>query len=116
MYQWLFTGLNGLRESASTPRSTASGYSTVRSNINVISPLSRYLVIPSASSNANINRKMPKASLAELEEKECNKKLAAEEKERKKTEREEKRKQKQELLEEKKRQREENARKRLKRN
>ena len=61
---------------------------------------------------------MPKARLltsdqclAELEEKECNKKLAAEEKERKKKEREEKRKQKQELLEEKKRQREEDARK-----
>ena len=46
-----------------------------------------------------------------MEEKERNKKLAAEEKERKKKEREEKRKQKQELLEEKRRQKEENARK-----
>ena len=83
-----------------------------------ISPLSRYLVIPSASSNANTNRKVPKARLltsnqclAELAEKEPNKKLAADEKERKKKEREEKRKQKQELVEEKKRQREENVRK-----
>ena len=107
-----FTGSDGFKESASTP------HSTVRSNANVISPLSLYLVIPSASGNANTNRKVPKARLltsdqclAELEEKECNKKLAAEEKERKKKEREEKRKQKQELLEEKKRQREENARK-----
>ena len=113
-----FSGSNGLRESASTPRSTPSGHSTVRNIANAISPLSRYLVIPSASSNANTNRKVPKARLltsdqclAELEEKERNKKLAAEEKERKKKEREEKRRQKQELLEEKRRQKEENARK-----
>ena len=113
-----FTGSDGFKESASTPHSTPLGHSTVCSNANGISPLSRYLVIPSASGNVNSNRKVPKARLlasdqclAELEEKERNKKLAAEEKERKKKEREEKRKQKQELLEEKKRQREENARK-----
>ena len=81
-----FTGSNGLRESASTPRSTPSGRSMVRSNANAISPLSQYLVIPSASSNGNTNRKVPKARLltsdqclAELEEKERNKKLATEE-------------------------------------
>ena len=115
--------VNGFYRSASTPHSTPLGHSTVHNNANAISPLSRYLVIPSASGNANSNRKVPKARLltsdqclAELEEKERNKKLAAEEKERKKKEREEKRKQKQELLEEKKRQREENARKKLKRN
>ena len=111
-----FTGLPGL--STSTPNSTPLGNSIAQRNGNAVSPLSQYLVIPSASRSFSTNRKVPKARLltsdqclAELEEKERNKKLAAEEKERKKKEREEKQKQKQELLQEKKRQREENARK-----
>ena len=54
-----FTGSNGLRESASTPRSTPSGHSMVRSNANAISPLSRYLVIPSASNNAGRCQRLP---------------------------------------------------------
>ena len=69
----------------------------VQRNGNAVSPLSRYLVISSASGSSSTNRKVPKACLltidqclAELEEKECNMKLAAEEKERKKKEREEK--------------------------
>ena len=56
-------------------------------NGNAVSPLSQYLVIPSASRSSSTNRKVPKAHLltsdqclAELEEKERNKKMAAEEK------------------------------------
>ena len=92
------------RLSTSTPNSTPLGNSIVQRNGNAVSPLSQYLVIPSASGSSSTNRKVPKAHLltsdqclAELKEKERNKKLAAEEKERKKKEREEKQKQKQEL-------------------
>ena len=89
-------------------------------NDDSVSPLSQYLTFPSlpAATNAKTNKKLPMARLltsdqclAELEEKECNKQLAIEEKERKKKDREEKRKQKEEILKEKKRQKEENMRK-----
>ena len=85
-----------------------------------VSPLSQYLTVPSSpvATNSKSKKKFPMAhlltsdqSLAELEEKECSKQLAIEEKERRKQERETKRKQKEEMLKEKKRLREENVRK-----